>query len=315
MPTVQPQILTDFLAYGVTEKAYAKDTLKSYRSAVGRLIAEHAGRDVLALTATDLVIYDQKHSRCLKPRSRARDVAAIRAFYRWAVEDGRIEKSPAVRMKPPAFDKSSRTCPLGQVRARLIEACGRMVEPARCILMRAMFGVMLEAGLRPGEVCDLQLGDVILQDGENRLVVQHGKGNKRREVPLSDDLVDAIRLWLDHRRSGTRFFFVHGPNGRQISQYYLRASLRELKAIAGVRDDNLTPHSCRHSFASTLSEQGTDITVIQDLLGHSNVDTTRMYCHPTDKRKLDAVQKLNQKPVTSDTKKPIKVIRLMRRQR
>lgn len=313
MLACQPQVLTDFLTFGATEKAYSRFTIKCYRSAIGKLIAEHPGRDVLTLTATDLVAYDQTHSRTLKPRSRARDVAAIRAFYKWAVEEGRIAKNPALRMKPPAFDKSGRACPLGDVRFRLIQACTRMVDLRRCVLMRAMFGVMFEAGLRPGEVCDLQLGDVILEGNDRRLIVQHGKGNKRREVPLSDDLAEALRSWLNHRRSSTSFFFVHGPNGRQVTQYYLRASLREIKAIAGVHDDSLTPHSCRHSFASTLDEEGVEITVIQDLLGHANVDTTRQYVHPTDTRKMQAVQKLNIR--ATPPKKVIKPIRLLRRQK
>jgi site-specific recombinase XerD len=279
----QPQVLTDWLNYGASEKAYTRDTLKGYRSAVGKLITEFAPRDVLTLTAPDLIAYDQRHSRCLAPRSRARDIAAIRAFYKWAVEEGRVKKNPALKMAPPAFGKSRRSCPLGPVRARLIEACGRLVDPTRCALLRAMFGVMLEAGLRP-------------------------------EVDACDDLAEALRAWLHVRRSKEPYFFVHGPNGRRVSQYLLRASLREIKAIAGIHDDNLTPHSCRHSFATTLSEEGTDIEVIQDLLGHANIDTTRQYVHPTDKRKRAAVQLLNQKPETG-AKKPVKVIRLMRRQR
>jgi integrase/recombinase XerD len=310
----QPQVLTDWLNYGASEKAYTRDTLKGYRSAVGKLITEFAPRDVLTLTAPDLIAYDQRHSRCLAPRSRARDIAAIRAFYKWAVEEGRVKKNPALKMAPPAFGKSRRSCPLGPVRARLIEACGRLVDPTRCALLRAMFGVMLEAGLRPEETCSLQLGDVILGDGDSHIIVQHGKGNKRREVDACDDLAEALRAWLHVRRSKEPYFFVHGPNGRRVSQYLLRASLREIKAIAGIHDDNLTPHSCRHSFATTLSEEGTDIEVIQDLLGHANIDTTRQYVHPTDKRKRAAVQLLNQKPETG-AKKPVKVIRLMRRQR
>jgi site-specific recombinase XerD len=304
-------LIEDFLAYGEADKGYSPYTVRGYRSAL-RAFEAFLSADLRQATTAQIIAYDQSRARNLRPRSRCGHLSAIKAFYRWLHEEKRaVERNPAASVKMPELDRSERSCPLGRVRARLIEACDRLRKPKLCILARAVFGCMFHGGMRPSEVCDLQLGDVMLQDVDSYLIVQAGKGRKRREVPLSDDLVTSLRAWLEIRVSPDAIFFAPRP-GRRLSRYLLTTLLREVKAAAGVHDDHLTPHSLRHSFATTLREEGEELEVIQELLGHAHLETTRQYLHVQDKRKFAAVQKLNKKPESVEPKTQIKPIRLLK---
>ncbi|HXJ39209.1 MAG TPA: tyrosine-type recombinase/integrase [Bryobacteraceae bacterium] len=327
------ELITDFLAYGADEKAYSKHTLKGYRSTLNGFARYLAGIGavLVGVTAAQLIAYDAAQARRLRPRSRARYIAAIRAFYLWLTEEKKvIGRNPSLKLKPPTADPSRRSCPLGEVRRRLIDATERLKHEHRSVMARAALGCMFNAGLRPDDVCQLHLEDVIWGEEQTTLIIQSGKGNKRADLPIATDLADWLRAYLairgqsatDGKRSRkvksppppSQNFFVHGPTHRPITQVFLRSLLAEVKAVAGIRDPHLTPHSLRHSFASTLYEEHTDLAVIQELLRHESVETTRIYVHPTDKRKYEAVQKLNKKPAESAPKK-IKPVRLLKRQK
>lgn len=306
-------LITEYLEYGRTIKAYSVHTIEGYRSALNAFVAAHPDTDPADMTSPEIISYEHSRVRILRPRSRARDVCAIRAFYKWLHEEkGAIKRNPALKLKPPTLDDSTRSCPLAGVRQKLMDATLRLRTDYRCIKARAILGVMFYAGLRPGEVCTLELPDVILREEESIIIVQLGKRSKRREVPLSDDLVVWLKDWLRIRRSPNQRFFVHGPSCRPVSLYILRGILAEVKAAAGVKDKFLTPHSGRHSFATTLYEETKDLPVVQEVLGHKNIETTRGYVHVTDKRKFAAVQLLNRRPDEPE-KKTIKPIRLMKR--
>jgi site-specific recombinase XerD len=139
---------------------------------------------------------------------------------------------------------------------------------------RAVAMVMYGAGLRIAEACALEVKD--LDAARSVIHVRHGKGNKPRDVLLSPRLLTALRAYWKVERPPQPFLFVGTGTGRALSTESMRKALKRARADAGLRGV-VTAHALRHSFATHLLEAGTDIRVIQQLLGHRDLSTTAGY--------------------------------------
>jgi site-specific recombinase XerD len=136
------------------------------------------------------------------------------------------------------------------------------------------------AGLRVGEVCKLQVEDI---DSKRMLLhIRHGKGNRDRYVPLPERVLFALRRYWAVERPNSRYLFPGNASDRPISDTAVRRALHEAAARAGLTK-RVTPHILRHTFATHLLELGTDLRVIQMLLGHASIRTTVRYTHMTHK--------------------------------
>jgi site-specific recombinase XerD len=150
---------------------------------------------------------------------------------------------------------------------------GRLLESFDTLKYRTMFATIYATGLRISEACRLQTGDVDAQRGVIR--VRHGKGSKERLVTLSDKLLATLRgYWRAERPPAPHLFATRG--GRPVDRKVARAALARAARAAGI-SKRVTPHTLRHCFATHLLERGTDLRVIQVLLGHSSLRTTTRY--------------------------------------
>jgi integrase/recombinase XerD len=139
----------------------------------------------------------------------------------------------------------------------------------RCIAL-----VMYGAGLRIGEAIRLQVGDI---DAARKILrVRRGKGGKSREVMLSPKLLVALRTYWRAERPALPYLFASPRTGKPVSADTVRAAIKRARAHAGIKKA-VTPHMLRHCFATHLLDNGTDVRVIQHLLGHAGVDTTMRY--------------------------------------
>jgi integrase/recombinase XerD len=139
---------------------------------------------------------------------------------------------------------------------------------------RAVAMVMYGAGLRIGEACALEVGDIDAARGV--IHVRHGKGDKARDVLLSPKLLVVLRAYWRHERPPLPYLFVGQGTVQPLAHEAMRSALRRAWTDAGLKGD-VTTHMLRHSFATHLLEAGTDIRVIQQLLGHSDLSTTAGY--------------------------------------
>lgn len=151
--------------------------------------------------------------------------------------------------------------------------------------------VMIEtarlAGARVAELCNFRIEDLNLD--EATLSIQHGKGDKDRNVPIADKLIAMFRQWIGDRKSGWLF---PGPKGRKLSTRTFERRLKSLAAAAGIAK-RVYPHRLRHTFATSyLRIPGANIHELQQLLGHSSLQTTSIYLHVEVSRMKAAIDKL-----------------------
>ncbi|SNU00586.1 integrase/recombinase XerC [Ruaniaceae bacterium KH17] len=213
----------------------------------------------------------------------ARRAASARSFSTWATRTGRIPADVAARLASPKAASTLPTVLSTGSAARLLDTAKAGAESAIQVRDWAALELTYAAGLRIAEVVAL---DVRSLDRERRTMRVLGKGNKERVVPFGAPAAEAIDAWLTRRpelateESGDALFL--GARGRRVDPRTLRDSLHRLTAQAGVKD--LAPHGLRHSAATHLLEGGSDLRTVQELLGHSSLQTTQRYTHVTPER-------------------------------
>lgn len=215
------------------------------------------------------------------PRSRARALASLKAFYRFQVASGALSRNPAAAMRGPRL-------PVTLPRFLPVEEAFALVDrPGEATLLalrdHALLEVLYGAGLRVSEACGLSLEDV---DLPGRVLRVLGKGRKERLCPLHPGAAEALRRWLArrnellaHRRAGQDpdAVFLNFRGGRLTPRSVARHLDAHARA-AGLQR-HVTPHALRHSYATHLLAGGADVRSIQELLGHASLSTTQRYTH------------------------------------
>lgn len=213
----------------------------------------------------------------------ARRTAAARAFSTWAYRRGDISTDAAARLKAPKVNRPLPTVVKGERAGELVEAgTADDAHPAEYLRDRAMLELLYATGIRVGELTGLNLGDVDLARG---LAQVTGKGNKQRVVPFGDEAAAAVSEWLEFGRAelagDTQAMFV-GSRGGRIDQRQVRRIVERAGQRAGV--EHVSPHTLRHTTATHMLEGGADLRVVQEMLGHTSLQTTQIYTHVSAQR-------------------------------
>jgi len=278
-------VRAQFLAFMKFESRLSDNTVQSY----GRDIAKYLvflGQAKVPLDRvreTDVVRFVQGQSAAgLAPRSMARLISTLKAFYKFLILDGRVTRNPTVHLSSPkAWFSLPKFLTIKEVGTLLRQPDKR---DARGVRDRAMLETMYAAGLRVSELVGLGLDDVHLKDS---FLLCRGKGGKERIVPVGRVAVDAVLKYLDGARpsllkdpTDALFLTRRGrPFTRQGFWKMLRAYAKAARLPA-----NVSPHVLRHSFATHLLERGADLRAVQLMLGHSQITTTQIYTHISRER-------------------------------
>ena len=236
-----------------------------------------------------------------KPKTVNRRLAALAAYAHWLDQAGYVKNSrnpvqgvKAVKeteLAPKWLDKKQRAALLRAV-DKEVEDATRRYPRLRLMVIRdaAIVRLILFTGLRVGEIVQLRLSDVTLDDRKGSVVVREGKGTKRREIPLNSRIRKALLDYLRVRPDveGEDLFLGQRDEGIQ-SKTIQRAILR-FAGEAGI--ENVTPHVLRHLFAKALIDSGVTLEMVATLLGHSNLNTTRIYTTPGERDLEEAVKTL-----------------------
>lgn len=273
-PTQALQISTDNpLAAFVTFLADEQVTARTARAYLGHLhrfadwIARQYQADLLEATTHDLREYRAQLAARQRPASVNAALAALHRFYGWAVSSRRMPADPTARLKPiatqPLAPQGFSSVERQRIR-REAEHAGPMTD--------AVVTMLLNTGLRVDELVRLTWEKVILRDRSGQAAIQ-GKGTKVRAVPLNAGVREALRAIQPTVAEGPIFQGKRGP----YTDRGIRNLLAELGRRAGV--DAVHPHRFRHDTARRLVEQ-VDLPTVAALLGHSRLDTIRIYSQP-----------------------------------
>ncbi len=273
-------------------------SVRAYVGDVGRF-AEWAGRggasgpdDVDRLMLRRYLAY--LSTRRYSKATISRTAASLRSYFQWCARRGLVASDPAARLSAPSPD-SRLPRVLGHADLdRMLDGppIGREAPPDIDLRDDAVLELLYGAGIRVAELCSLDTGDV---DLERRVVTVVGKGSKQRQVLIHQRCAEAVGSWLDGPRgrvasSGSD----RGPSVDEEERNALffnrrgrRIGPRDVRRILDRRSPVPThPHALRHSFATHLLDGGADLRVVQELLGHTSLQTTQVYTHVSKERLL-----------------------------
>ncbi|MHB9118461.1 MAG: site-specific tyrosine recombinase XerD [Burkholderiales bacterium] len=281
-------LLDEFFDALWLEDGLARNTLDSYRSDL-RFFAEwlDATHAKTLLEAEHLHLTAYLAHRMAAARTKAstasRELSSLKRLYRYLLRQGRIKIDPTLKIGAPRMPRAlPDSLSEADVDALLAAPLG---DEARLLRDRAMLETLYASGLRVSELVGLEVSQVSLEMGVVRVL---GKGSKERLVPLGEEALDRLGVYLTQGRPallkgrGSDSLFVTARGGAMTRQafWYL---IKRYAAQAGIRK-HLSPHTLRHAFATHLLNHGADLRVVQMLLGHADISTTQIYTHVARER-------------------------------
>ncbi|PIO83491.1 site-specific tyrosine recombinase XerD [Loigolactobacillus backii] len=281
------ELIADFKHYLIVEKGLAPNTVSSYCRDLERFMAYLKVQKLTSFDQDHFVILNflsELNNENLATNSIIRMVSSLRKFYRFLLETAQMTTDPMLQIDSPKRQQH-----LPQVLSQN-EVVSLLKAPdtttAIGIRDRAILEVMYATGLRVSELTHLKMSELHLSLG---LIQTIGKGDKERIIPIGDVAIDWIQRYLETARpqflkSGQRsdtLFVNH--YGRPFTRQGIWKNLKGLVKKTGIKKD-VTPHTLRHSFATHLLENGADLRVVQELLGHADISTTQIYTHVSQKR-------------------------------
>lgn len=274
-------MLKEYCAYLKLEKGLSVNSVDAYLRDYQRLkdYADTHGIDVVHASFDDLqaFVFDT-FKEIASVGTQARLVAGIHSFYRFLLYHHYIEQDPSELLETPKKE-------LHLPDVLSLEEIDRMIaqidmSKSESHRNRAIIEMLYGSGLRVSELVNLRLSDMYLKEGYMRIT---GKGSKQRLVPVSPVAVKWFRYWLEDRNrldikpEAVDIAFVN-RYGRQLTRAMIFTIIKTLAREAGIQK-TISPHTLRHSFATHLLQNGADLRIIQQLLGHESISTTEIYTH------------------------------------
>ena len=274
-------IVSRYRRYLKLEKGYSANTLDAYMRDVDKLFRYLAVEQVDVL---DVKLEDLEHFASfisdlgIGPRSLARILSGVRQFYRFLVIDGYLEVDPTELLESP---KQPDHLPevLSTAEVDLLEQAIDLSkwEGHR---NRAIIEVLFSCGLRVSELTNLKLSNLYIEEQYIRVM---GKGSKERLVPISPRALDELNYWFADRnvmkiKPGEEDYVFLNRRGQHLTRTMILIMIKRYAVEAGIKK-TISPHTLRHSFATSLLEGGADLRAIQAMLGHESIGTTEIYTH------------------------------------
>lgn len=274
-------VCADFLRYLQGECHLAANTIAAYGRDMQRFVQWLGKRSPGSLTITDLSGFvGSLTEEGLAPASVARNIVAIRTFFKFLQLEGIVEDNPADLI---ATQKMWQRIP-GVLTQRQVEAFLAAPKKSDAFWQRdvAMLEVLYATGCRASEVCNLRVRDLTLAE---RHLKCEGKGGKQRMVPIGSRAIKAIHHYTEELRGELAAKQPQPPaelflsrSGQPLDRIQLWRLVKHYARRAGI-DTHISPHSLRHSFATHLLAGGADLRLVQEMLGHASIQTTQIYTH------------------------------------
>ena len=279
-----------FLTYLSVERGFSENTLAAYQNDLSQLAAfieEEAtkyGKDPSwtkfnrqAMLAYQLKLKERNYAAT----TLARKIAAAKSFFKFLMFEGKITENPTQNVASPVVGRLlPKPISLKQVRLLLDEPAKQSTPEAK--RDRAMLELLYASGMRVSELISLNLDDLDIEGGFVRCF---GKGNKERMVPIYRQAAVIVDEYIKEarpqivRRDDEKALFLN-RRGERLTRQGFWQILKGYAKAAGLNEE-ITPHTLRHSFATHMLSGGADLRAVQELLGHANISTTQVYTHLT----------------------------------
>ena len=277
----------EYHTYLKLERGLSDNSIVAYELDFNRLktyMEEHQ-IDVVRATFDDLQAFVFETFKGIKSaKTQARLLSSIHSFYRFLLYHRYIEQDPSELLEMPRVEKH-----LPEVLSlEEIDAMIAQIDMSKPAIIEMLYG----SGLRVSELTELRLSNIYRKEGYMRIL---GKGSKQRLVPISPVADEQFGYWLKDRsqldikpEASDIAFLNH--YGRQLTRAMIFTIVKRLAEAAGIRK-TISPHTLRHSFATHLLQNGADLRIIQQLLGHESIVTTEIYTHVNIQDLREAVLK------------------------
>lgn len=293
--------ISGFLSYIGAERGFTVKTIGAYRHDLGKF-SEFAEKelgkeyqigdiDQYTIKAYMQFLADMGYKRVNSAISRGRKLATIKSFFKYLLSEGKVKSNPATQVKMPKVQRKEPSYLTEQEYKRLLRVVKN--NATRYFKQRdmAIVTMLLGMGLRLSELVELNIGDISFDDGSVKVT---RKGNHEHILPANDEVMVSIQRYLKTREevNAQDPLFLSKRNKRidNSSVWYL---VKKYLKQAQIEKDKLSPHTLRHTFATTLLKQGENILIIKELLSHRNLRTTERYLHINGEDLKSAVQKIN----------------------
>ena len=269
------KILSDYSYYLRIERALSPNTVEAYTSDMESFFSQVAVEPAHVSTQ-DIIDYLSVNDR-LSKRSQSRLLSSFRSFFDWLVMEGDRKDNPCDPIDSPKLGRY-----LPEVLS--VEEVTSIIDSVDISKWngkrdRAVLEILYGCGLRVSEAVGLKISNVYLEEGFVRVV---GKGDKERIVPMGEMAAEAVKEYLAARPepASPQYDDILFLNrfGKAISRVALFSMVKRQAMAAGVNKE-ISPHTFRHSFATHLIENGADLRVVQEMLGHESILTTEIYTH------------------------------------
>ena len=275
------QLLSEYLEYIEIEKGLSTNTVEAYRNDLSGFINfcfDKGANDIAEITKSHLNSYIlELHDKNFNTRSVVRKIASLRGFFKWLSANSYIKSNPVQTLEQPKLPKK---LPKVMTLEEIKQIFSSELTPVQAVILELLY----DCGLRVSELVNLKISDINIK---SKYIQCFGKGSKERIVPFGKQAQEAINKYLKKRETivlkyqlSTNNLFIN-DKGHKITRQEVYNFIR---ALGEKIHKHISPHTLRHSFATHLLDNGADLRVVQELLGHSDVSTTQLYTHITKKR-------------------------------
>ena len=273
-------IINEYIDYLKYERKLSLNTSSSYKDNLLQLIKFHNNKDILSLDKEDIKSFIYSSDKSSK--TKAHYLSVFNSFYNYMILINKTDNNPTTTIKMPKIEKKLPNY-------LTIEEVDKLLD-IRCIKPldyrnKAMLEVLYATGTRISELINLKFSQI---DFDECVIRVMGKGKKERIVPIADVALNNLKLYINEYRpfilktKSSEYTFIN-KDGNPISRVGFFKILKQLCLKAGIKKE-VSPHTLRHSFATHLLNNGADLRVIQELLGHENLSTTEIYSHLGNKK-------------------------------
>ena len=281
-----PDNLKEYENYLKFEKNYSMNTINSYLSDI-KAYQEFKKGDILSSTKEDILAY-LKTIKNLESTTISHKISSLKSFFKYYQKREKIKATPLANIKSPKIAKKLPTYLTLEEVSKLLDVEIKSPYDAR---NKAILELLYSSGIRISELCNMQTSNYNSYECIIRLI---GKGSKERIIPLGDYAISVLEDYINNYRpkinkKNINSIFINN-RGDAISRQFIFKVIKKERLKKGIRK-NVSPHTLRHTFATHLLQNGADLRIIQELLGHENISTTQIYTHVSNQELKNDYQK------------------------